>query len=196
MKDINRKRLEWMATANPKPGNVFPVELLSEHRRDDWDGWTHAAPEAIKEALDELASYRGIKVDIANEIVHIDGIKYARSLFEGFAWETPLNQLIRIVKRESGTLQIERVPTWQPIETAPIEPWTPQTASYYRFRCLLQLSPQWVQEGEGYWVTPRPNSKIKTPTLRWRTHLGVCAPTHWQPLPMPFNKPLNEEAKS
>ena len=71
--------------------------------------WKETIREAAQAALDELATYRGIKVDIDKEIVWIDGIKYARSLFEGFAWETPVGECIRIVKRENGTLQIERV---------------------------------------------------------------------------------------
>lgn len=111
MDEINRKRLEWMAKA--KPGDLFPADLFKGDGPDNYTGWSWAVTEAAQAALDELASYRGIKVETnggtGEQIVWIDGIKYARSMFEGFAWETPIGECIRIVTRENGLLQIERV---------------------------------------------------------------------------------------
>jgi hypothetical protein len=105
VKDINRKRLEWMAKA--KVGDEFPAELF---HGSGYTGWSDAVREAAADAIDELASFRGIKVDIANEIVHIDGIKYARSLFEGVGLQTPVGKWIRIVRRENGCVVIEMAP--------------------------------------------------------------------------------------
>lgn len=194
MKEINRKRLEWLAKPEERPSTGLGF---------DTNVWRQAVSEAAQDALAELDSYRGIKVETSlvtgNQIVWIDGIKYARELFQSFA-ETPLNQCLRIVTRDAGLLQIERLPTWQPIETAPVPPYDPEREWECRLRCLLQLPGRnggktTVIEGEGYWVAPRPNRKVKTPELRWRAqYLGVVHPTHWQPLPMPFNEPLNEES--
>lgn len=194
MKDITRKRLEWLVIA--KAGTPFPDQLFET----ETNSWADSLAETAKEVLTDLDSYRGIKVETSlvsgDQIVWIDGIKYARELFQAFA-ETPLNECFRIVTRDAGLLQIERLPTWRPIATAPVQPWTPELPSYYQFRCLLQIpgtkAPS-VIEGEGYWVVPTTRYKNRTPQLRWKAqYLGVVYPSHWQPLPLPFNEPLNEE---
>jgi hypothetical protein len=190
MDEINRKRLEHIATI--QEGELLPEPLFSGAY------WREIA-EMAKQAHDELATYRGIKVDIEHETLHIDGIKYARSLFEGIGLKTAPNRWLRIRERTPDGLVIIEMATpdgvlgdlWQPIETAPVAPWTPELPSYYRFRCILQVKPTWVQEGEGYWIVPH-RGKDRTPQLRWRTHLGMCQPTHFMPLPAPFNEPVNE----
>jgi len=83
-------------------------------------------------------------------------------------------------------------PTWQPIDTAPVEPWD-NVPSYYRFKCLLQIpsghpgNPPEVCEGEAYYTTkPRhPERRI----LRWRNQRGMCFPKYWMPLPAPKVEP-------
>lgn len=74
--------------------------------------------------------------------------------------------------------------TWQPIDTAPVEPWD-NVPPYYRFRCLLQLKNYTadvsVVEGEAYYIAP-PRSKEQR-LLRWRSNGRQCFPKYWMPLP-------------
>lgn len=73
---------------------------------------------------------------------------------------------------------------WQLIETAPIEPYKPDSYNA-PFRCLVQLERGYVTEGAGYWVLPGQRGASRTPLLRWRNSTGMCQPKYWMPLPAP-----------
>jgi hypothetical protein len=97
------------------------------------------------------------------------------------AWAAPAAEaakaaLDEIERLRTGTIYHQ----WQPIDSAPIEPWN-KVVSYYSFRCMLQDADGFVREGEGYYVCP-PRSKEQR-ILRWRNNLGQCFPKYWMPLP-------------
>lgn len=78
--------------------------------------------------------------------------------------------------------RIVLVPVWQPIETAPVKPWTSDMACYYRFDCLLQNERGSVSQGWAYYVPPRRGSASPA-KLRWADRHGQCFPILWMPLP-------------
>jgi hypothetical protein len=95
------------------------------------------------------------------------------------------DEIYRVRQLEAGIRQ------WQPIETAPVEPWE-KVHSYYRFNCLLQLKGMnngsgqpAISQGYGYYVCA-PRSKERR-ILRWHElHTGhQCYPKYWMPLPAP-----------
>lgn len=69
---------------------------------------------------------------------------------------------------------------WQPIETAPVPPWTETLPSYYRFSCLLTERGS-VFEGFAEYTFKRRQLVWKNASLYGRS----CNPTHWTPLPAP-----------
>lgn len=79
-------------------------------------------------------------------------------------------------------LRIER--DWQPIDTAPVEPFD-KVPNYYRFQCLLQGERGDVGEGWAYYVPPPRSRPLKAPLLRWANRIGQCFPKYWMPLPAP-----------
>lgn len=80
-------------------------------------------------------------------------------------------------------------PPWQPIETAPVEPWSDQLPSYYRFTCLLQTARGDVSEGWAYYVAPPRSRPTKAPVMRWANRIGVIVPKYWMPMPAPKQEP-------
>lgn len=79
---------------------------------------------------------------------------------------------------------------WQPIDTAPVKPWTPGLESYYGFRCLLQNDLGHVFEGSARYVgAARKQVKgagVREAVLRWYNASG----NRWEPnvvywMPMP-----------
>jgi hypothetical protein len=87
------------------------------------------------------------------------------------------------------------IPRWQPIETAPVKPWTPELAIYYRFDCLLQNERGDVGEGWAYYVPPRRGSTTGA-KLRWANRIGQCFPILWMPLPPGILRACPEQAMS
>lgn len=66
---------------------------------------------------------------------------------------------------------------WQPIKTAPIQPFDAENWYMSASPNLLLWSGHWVTIG-GYGYTQRGRG-------RWRNHAGTLTPTHWMPLPQP-----------
>jgi hypothetical protein len=95
------------------------------------------------------------------------------------------DEIYRVHQLEAGIRQ------WQPIGTAPVEPWD-KAPSCYAFPCLLQLqqghpsSPPHVCSGEAYY-TFAPRSKEQR-ILRWRSGGRQVFPKYWMPLPLPAPK--------
>lgn len=96
---------------------------------------------------------------------------------------TPNAWVEELAKVAKEALDQIRRQSWQPIETAPIEPWTRDLPSFYRFKCLLQNEKGYVSEGWAYWVPPR---RSIAPLMRWANNHGVCQPKYWMPLPQPM----------
>lgn len=187
MQEINRKRLEWMAQANP--GDLFPDDIFPSQ------SWGPPMTEMAKEALAALGQTSpDIQFDPARDVVTLAGVPYSMSLFRALPLGTRDGEAWRVRREGDGVIVHSVVPygDWQPIDTAPVKPWTPELPSYYNFNCLLQLEPRGgnpptVIEGQGYWVPPsRQQRKDKGPLLRWRAqYLGVIQPKYWMPMPAP-----------
>jgi len=73
---------------------------------------------------------------------------------------------------------------WEPIETAPVQPYTEET---------------WFQSGpsvllwNGNWCEIGSYSYTRKGAGRWRSNRGVVTATHWMPLPEPPNAELRRE---
>jgi hypothetical protein len=70
MRDINRKRLEWCATA--KTGDTFPHELFGVN------SWDHAIREMALDALEEIQQQRDITAFYRRSIEELAGLSHER----------------------------------------------------------------------------------------------------------------------
>jgi hypothetical protein len=68
--------------------------------------------------------------------------------------------------------------TWQPIETAPIEPFDQK-------RWFMAHSERLLLYRVGGWVTIGTYNFTEKGKGRWQHYLGNIEPTHWMPLPEP-----------
>lgn len=186
MDDANRKRLEWLRDA--KVGDMWPEKLFTTEQEA---GWAPAVAAAAKAALEEIDRQSPeIQFDPARDVVTICGTPYSMGLFRTLPLGTKPGEAW-VVKPSEGGIVVHSVSRpvesdWQPIETAPVEPWD-KVASFYRFRCLLQIpnrhEPPTVTSGHGYYTTA-PRSKERR-LLRWSDGSHQVFPKFWMPHPAP-----------
>lgn len=122
----------------------------------------------------------GARVSLIQKLRQIESLKLGGPMPECLGADS--YDWFDVISKIAGEAADALEQRWQPIETAPVKPWTPELAIYYRFDCLLQNERGDVGEGWAYYVPPRRGSTTGA-KLRWANRIGQCFPILWMPLP-------------